>query len=169
MATTEKALSAEIPKPAKKEPKRSKANGAPAEAAVIGSDDGRTIIRNQVVAKIAGLAAREVPGVHKLVPYGASQQVSSLAKTVTGTQMRDLGIHVDVGDEEAAIDVRIITDYGASIPEVADGIRRNVFERVQEMTGLQVVEINIDVVDLFFGEDEDEDTGELLLQPSRVS
>lgn len=154
MATTaekeNKALTQKAKKPAERD------NGIPEDASLIRDDGGRTIIRHQVVAKIAGLAVREVEGVHKLVPFGASQQVSSLASAVTRSEMRDLGIHVDVGQKEAAVDVRIITEYGVSIPRVSDAIRVNVAERVGAMTGLEVVEVNIDVVDLYFGEDDEE-------------
>ncbi|GIV60488.1 Asp23/Gls24 family envelope stress response protein [Rhodocaloribacter litoris] len=125
-------------------------------ASVTQDESGQTIIRNQVVAKIASLAVREIEGVHRLVPFGATQSVVSLAKTVTGGTMRDLGVQVEVGTREAAIDVRIVVDYGVSIPAIAEAIRRNVAERVEEMTGLKVVEINIDVVDLYFGEEEEE-------------
>ncbi|GIV58740.1 MAG: Asp23/Gls24 family envelope stress response protein [Bacteroidetes bacterium] len=124
-------------------------------ASVTQGESGQTIIRNQVVAKIASLAAREVEGVHRLVPFGPSQSVVSLAKTVTGGTMRDLGVQVEVGTREAAVDIRLVVDYGASIPAVAEAIRRNIAERVEAMTGLKVVEVNIDVVDLYFGDEEE--------------
>lgn len=127
---------------------------APAGSSVLVGEDGRTIVHNQVVAKIAGLAVREIEGVNRLVPYDTSQSVTSFAKTITRSDMHDLGIHVEVGQKEAAVDVRIITEYGASIPAVADAIRRNVADRIGAMTGLNVVEVNIDVMDLYFPEDE---------------
>ena len=141
---------------AKNENKRSQAAKSPVKASSIqatsvqDADGGQTIIYNDVVAKIAGMAVREVSGVHELVPFGAGQSVTQLAKRVTGQAMRDLGIQVEVGKVEAAVDVRIITEYGASISEVADLIRANVRDRVEGMTGLKVVEVNIEVVDLFF-------------------
>ena len=125
-------------------------------ASVLVGDDGKTIVHNQVVAKIAGLAVQEIEGVQRLVPYGPGQTVSSFAKTITRSSMHELGVNVEVGQKEAAIDVRIITTYGASIPAVADGVRRNVSDRIEQMTGLKVVEVNIDVVDLYFPEAEDD-------------
>ena len=133
---------------------RNDEKGVPAGASVLVGDDGRTIVHNQVVAKIAGLAVREIGGVQRLVPYGTGQSVTSFAKTITRSDMHDLGVHVEVGQKEAAVDVRIITEYGASIPAVADAIRRNVADRIESMTGLKVVEVNIDVMDLYFPEDE---------------
>ena len=127
-----------------------------AGASVLIGDDGKTVVHNQVVAKIAGLAVQEIEGVQRLVPYGPGQTVSSFAKTITRSSMHELGVNVEVGQKEAAVDVRIITTYGASIPAVADGIRRNVTDRIQQMTGLKVVEVNIDVVDLYFPDGEEE-------------
>jgi uncharacterized alkaline shock family protein YloU len=128
-----------------------------AGASVLVGDDGNTVVHNQVVAKIAGLAVQEIEGVQRLVPFGPGQTVSSFAKTITRSSMHELGVNVEVGQKEAAVDVRIITTYGASIPAVADGIRRNVTDRIQQMTGLKVVEVNIDVVDLYFPDGEEEE------------
>ena len=137
-------------------------------ASVTRDEGGQTIIRNQVVAKIAGLAVREVEGVHRLMPFGATQSVASVAQRLTGSDIRDMGVQVEVGTKEAAIDVRIITDFGASIPKIAEAIRLNVMDRVGTMTGLRVVSVNIDVVDLYFQEDEaevvEEEQPGLLLQ-----
>lgn len=126
------------------------------EASVLIDEDGRTTIYQQVVAKIAGIAVREIEGVRRLVPFGAGQQVSSVARSLTGTDMRDLGVRVEVGTKEAAVDVRIVTDYGISIPSVAEAVRQNVSSRIEEMTGLHVIEVNIDVVDLYFEGEEEE-------------
>ncbi len=128
----------------------------PDGASVLTGDDGRTIVHNQVVAKIAGLAVQEIEGVNRLVPYGAGQAVTSFAKNITRSDMHDLGVHVEVGEREAAVDVRVVTDYGASIPAIADAVRRNVSDRIGGMTGLKVVEVNIDVIDLYFPEEEQE-------------
>ena len=121
---------------------------------ILDSQGGRTIVMESVVAKIAGLAVREVPGVHNLVPYGAGQAITSFARNIRGSDMRELGVHVEVGTIEAAVDVRIVAEYGACIPDIATSIRENVTARVGEMTGLRVKEINIEVVDLYFDEPE---------------
>ncbi len=122
------------------------------ETVLISSETGKTLVMEAVVAKIAGLAVREVPGVHSLVPWGAGQRLSSMAKSIRGTEMKDLGVRVEVGTVECAVDARIITEYGASIPKISDQIRGNVIERVKSMTGLVVKELNITVVDLYFDE-----------------
>lgn len=59
------------------------------------------------------------------------------------------GVAVEVGEKEAAIDLDVVTYYGESITEVSDAVRRNIIDRVEGMTGLQVVEVNINVDDIF--------------------
>ena len=59
-------------------------------------------------------------------------------------------VDVVVGEIEAAVDLGMSVDYGVSIPDVADAVRRNIMGRVQTMTGLIVKEVNIDVTDLYF-------------------
>lgn len=140
--------------PPRQKETRLKAQPSSSDAVLLESEGGRTSIQPHVVAKIAGLAVREVSGVHALVPFGTGQAITSLARAVTGAQMRDLGVSVEVGTIEAAVDVRITTDYGVSIPEIASSVRSNVSARIMEMTGLRVTEVNIEVVDLFFAEDE---------------
>lgn len=121
---------------------------------VLQGETGSTTIQPHVVAKIAGLAVREVPGVHSLVPFGAGQALTRVARSVTGSDYRDLGVNVEVGKVEAAIDVRIVTEYGVSIPQVAAEIRNNVERRIDEMTGLRMKETNVEVVDLYFPGDD---------------
>ena len=58
------------------------------------------------------------------------------------------GVAVEVGERQAAIDLDVVTYYGQSIVEVTEAIRSNVIDRVESMTGLEVVEVNIAVADL---------------------
>lgn len=124
------------------------------EGMLIVSEHGQTKISEEVVGKIAGLAVREVNGVRSLVPFGAGQTLSSLANQIRGNDMKDLGVHVEVGSVEVAVDVRIVSDYGISIPRIAEQIRENLAARITEMTGLKLKEVNIEVVDLYFPEDQ---------------
>lgn len=126
----------------------------PAGASVLVTDAGRTSIANNVVAKIAGLAAREVDGVYQLIGSGAGAALSGIAQRVTGSEAVDRGVNVEVGQREAAVDLKMITVYGASISDVAQAVRQNIITRVREMTGLIVKEVNIDVTDLYFPGDE---------------
>jgi len=115
------------------------------------SGPGRTTIADAVVAKIAVLAAREIPGVHAMggarTRPGAgapAQRQRQGAETAYGP-----GVSVAVGQGQATIDLEVVTYYGQSIVEVTDAVRRNVIERVQSMTGLEVTEVNIMVDDLY--------------------
>jgi uncharacterized alkaline shock family protein YloU len=74
------------------------------------------------------------------------------------------GVGVEVGETQAAIDLDIVVDYGVSIADLGRGIQRNVKQAVERMTGLEVVEVNVNVDDLYLpGGDGDEDSS------SRVS
>jgi uncharacterized alkaline shock family protein YloU len=119
-------------------------------------DKGKTIISDGVVAKIAGLAAREVEGVHALVATGLGQTVAGLARAVARQQSQDRGILVEVGEREAAVDVRLSADYGVNLPAVAAAVRNNVIARVEGMTGLIVKEVNVAIIDLYFPGEEPE-------------
>lgn len=120
------------------------------QAEEIVTAQGRTTIADGVVAKIAGIAADEVDGVHELVPTGAGKAISGLATRVTGGDTRSTAVHVEVGEREAAVDLSMIVDYGVSIPQVADAVRHNIMNRVGAMTGLAVKEVNIGVTDMYF-------------------
>ena len=117
--------------------------------------EGKTTIADVVVSKIAAIAAREVPGVHELVGQGMGAAVTGLAQRVGRSDARSTGVNVEVGEREAAIDFRLTVEYGVSIPQLAVDVRRNVMDRLQTMTGLRVKEVNIDVVDLYFPQEEE--------------
>jgi uncharacterized alkaline shock family protein YloU len=70
--------------------------------------------------------------------------------------MRELGVQVEVGKREAACDLRIVAEYGESIPRIAKEIRESISTNVLQLTGLHVTEVNIEVVDLSFGDEPDE-------------
>ena len=126
------------------------------DATEITTAHGKTKIEDIVVAKIADLAAREIPGVHDLTPLSTAKMLSgmasSLASRVTGGGSGQPGqvVNVVVGEIEAAVDLGMSVDYGENIPQVADAVRSNIIGRIQAMTGLIVKEVNIDVTDLYF-------------------
>jgi uncharacterized alkaline shock family protein YloU len=66
------------------------------------------------------------------------------------------GISVEVGELQAAIDLEIVVDYGASITDVAAAVRENVISAVERMAGREVVEVNIAVSDVKLPDEEDE-------------
>lgn len=112
------------------------------------TEHGNTTIADGVVAKIAGIAAREISGVHAL-GGGAARTFGALRERIPGQSTNvSQGVVVEVGDEQAAVDVSIIAEYGIAIADLAAGIRRNVISSVERMTGMQVTEVNIAVLDI---------------------
>jgi len=124
----------------------------PSGAMELPTSQGKTIIADQVVAKIVAMTAREVAGVHTLTASGARGALAGLTQRVTGDS-RTQGVSVEVGEREAAVNVGMEVEYGKSIPQVTEAVRRNIINRVQAMTGLTVKEVNIEVSDLFFQEE----------------
>ncbi|HUC93384.1 MAG TPA: Asp23/Gls24 family envelope stress response protein [Paenibacillus sp.] len=116
---------------------------------------GNIRISDDVVATIAGLAALETPGIAAM-SGGISE---GLAKRLSGKNAQK-GVSVEVGQVEAAIDLRVIVQYGIPIHEVCRQLQDNVREAVQNMTGLLVVEVNVKVEGVAFREDEKEDAAQ---------
>jgi uncharacterized alkaline shock family protein YloU len=119
-----------------------------------GDGRGKTSIAETVVTKIANLAAREVDGVVDLGGTVTSA-ISSVVGRVRGSEHRTAGVGVEVGAKQAAVDLVIKVRYPFPIHEVADSVRQNVIDRIEGMTGLAVVEVNIAVTDLAFDSDEE--------------
>ena len=120
----------------------------------LATEHGKTAIADSVVAKISGLACREIDGVHEM-GAGLSRTLGVLKDKlpVGGSQPTAArGVHVEVGERQAAIDLDIVVVYGASIVDVANAVRENVIGRVEAMTGLEVTEVNVTVDDVYLGE-----------------
>ncbi|MCQ9129615.1 MULTISPECIES: Asp23/Gls24 family envelope stress response protein [Streptomyces] len=128
-------------------------SGAPAQSR------GKTTMADGVVAKIAGLAAREVPGVHRL-GGGVSRAFGAMRDRVPGAGAGGAvtrGVKVEVGERQAAVDLNLVVEYGASIVDVAGDVRGDVIGAVERMTGLEVVEVNIAVDDVHLPDEEEEE------------
>ncbi|KKC46897.1 MULTISPECIES: Asp23/Gls24 family envelope stress response protein [Paenibacillus] len=111
-------------------------------------------ISDDVVATIAGLAALETPGIAAM-SGGISE---GLAKRLSGKNAQK-GVSVEVGQLEAAVDLRVIVQYGIPIQEVCRQLQLNVREAVENMTGLNVVEINVKVDGVLFRDEPVEEAG----------
>ena len=121
------------------------------------SPRGTTNISNNVVQKIAGIAALEVEKVQ--IGGGTAAAVTgflgNVSSAVTGSSGGGptSGVSVEVGNEEAAVDLTMAIEYGVSIPQVAEAVRRNVINRIENLTGLRCTEVNIVVTDVQFPEE----------------
>lgn len=129
------------------------------------SPEGKTTIADAVVQKIAGMSARDVAGVYAL-GGGAARALGSVRDRIPGSsQSTGRGVSVEVGERQAAIDLDLVTEYGVSIADVTNAVRRSVISSVEGMTGLDVTEVNISVNDIHLpGDDEDESS----VEPPRV-
>lgn len=125
------------------------------------TERGQTTIADPVVTKVAGLAAREVGGVHEL-GGGMARALGAVAQRLPVGDSTTQGVSVEVGEKEAAVDLTVVIEYGESIPRVAQQIRENVIRRIEGITGLSVTEVNVAVNDLHLPGDEQDD------EPSRV-
>ncbi|MBL1106360.1 Asp23/Gls24 family envelope stress response protein [Streptomyces sp. 5-8] len=118
---------------------------------------GRTTIADGVVEKIAGLAARDVVGVHTM-GSGLARTFGAVRDRVPGgSKSVSRGVKAEVGEVQTALDLEIVVDYGVSIADVAHAVRENVIAAVERMTGLEVVEVNIAVSDVKLPEEEEEE------------
>jgi uncharacterized alkaline shock family protein YloU len=132
----------------------------------LSTDDGKITVAQGVVQKIAGIACREISGVHAM-GVSTSRAFGAVRERIPGSSGPNVaqGVGVEVGETQAAIDLDIVVEYGVSIADLGRSIQRNVKQAVERMTGLDVVEVNINVDDLWMpGTDDDQDD-----TPSRVS
>lgn len=126
----------------------------------LNTESGQTSISDSVVSKIAGMAAREVTGVHDL-GGGTARVVGAVRERIAGGRVNvQQGISVEVGEQEAAVDVGVVAEYGVAIHELAEAIRRNVIISVERMTGLKVTEVNVTVHDVHLPQDDDNEQDE---------
>ncbi len=132
------------------------ANGS-SQRSGLSSDHGATTIADTVVSKIAGIAARDISGVHAL-GGGAARAVGALRERIPGGRTNhSQGVSVEVGERQAAVDIELIAEYGVPIADLASAVRRNVIASVERMTGLEVTEVNLEVSDVHLPEDDDQD------------
>jgi uncharacterized alkaline shock family protein YloU len=141
-------------------------SGSPATTESISTDDGKISVAQGVVQKIAGIACREISGVHAM-GVSTSRAFGAVRERIPGSSGPNVaqGVGVEVGETQAAIDLDIVVEYGVSIADLGRSIQRNVKQAVERMTGLDVVEVNVNVDDLYLpgSDDQDEDA------PARVS
>lgn len=108
------------------------------EISVTGNDTIK--IASDVVATYAGIAVSEVDGV-----YGMAGGFAGFTEALSGKKNLSKGIKVDMGEKSAKIDVSIIVEYGARIPDVAYEIQTRIKKSVETMTDLKVLEVNVHV------------------------
>lgn len=101
--------------------------------------NGGVRISTDVVASIAGVAATDVEGVLEM-----SGGIKGLSD-ILGLKNISKGIKVEVRDKDTAVDLSIIVEYGKNISDVAKKVQENVKTSIENMTGLKVIDVNINV------------------------
>jgi uncharacterized alkaline shock family protein YloU len=141
-------------------------DASPATRDRMATGDGQISVAEGVVQKIAGKACREISGVHSM-GTGSARAFGALRERIPGSSGPSVaqGVGVEVGETQAAIDLDIVVEYGVSIAELGRSIQRNVKQAVERMTGLQVVEVNVAVDDVYLPTPDDQNAA----APSRVS
>ncbi|WP_328293622.1 Asp23/Gls24 family envelope stress response protein [Kineococcus sp. NBC_00420] len=134
----------------------------------LASAHGVTTIADTVVSKIAGLAAKDVSGVHAL-GGGAARAVGALRERIPGSRTNhSQGVSVEVGERQAAVDIELIAEYGVAIADLATAVRRNVINSVERMTGLEVTEVNLEVSDVHLPDEDDAEETPVRTTTTRV-
>jgi uncharacterized alkaline shock family protein YloU len=108
---------------------------------------GRTVISDTAVAKVVGVAARSVAGVHAL-GSGASRSIGAIRDVVGATDLTQ-GIRVEVGESQVAVDIILMAEYGYPLQELANTVRAAVYAAVEDLVGRDVIEVNIEITDVF--------------------
>ena len=113
-------------------------------------------IADDVVSVIAGKAVSEISGVAGM----AGGFAGGISEVFSGKNNLSKGIKVDVGEKEVKIDVNIIVEYGARIPDIAFEIQNRVKKAVETMTGLTVTSVNVHVQGVNIPEEKEEPKNE---------
>lgn len=137
---------------------QTKIHGAAAGSTV--ASTGQTIIEDSVIAKIAGIAAREVNGVHAL-GGGAARAVGAIRDALNSTDLTQ-GISVEVGETQVAVDVTIVAEYPVSLQQVADEVRATISRAILDYVGKEAVEVNVTINDVHVpADDTDEEVADV--------
>ncbi|MGO2749788.1 MAG: Asp23/Gls24 family envelope stress response protein [Pseudoclavibacter sp.] len=129
----------------------------------LASGPGTTTVVDSVVARVAGIAAREAQGVYDL-GGGAARAIGAIRNAINATDQSQ-GVSVEVGEKQVAVDVTIVAEYPVSLQDVADGVRADVIRAIESIVGLEVTEVNVTVNDVHLpSDDRDEEPAEARVQ-----
>ena len=105
---------------------------------------GTITYANEVIATIAGVAANEIDGIAGMCVSGGFSEILGRNRTITK------GVKVEVGSQEAAVDLYIVVEYGQPIQKVAQEVQENVRKALESLTGLHVVRVDVHVQGVSF-------------------
>lgn len=107
-------------------------------------EESKLIIQDKVVAKIARIAVNNIDGILEM----KGNIADSIGSFFGSNDRKTAGVNVEVGEREAKINLDVVIEYGKNARQIFNDIQRIVSANVKEMTGLDVVTINVDVVDV---------------------
>ena len=116
----------------------------PARVDVDLQNGGTITYATEVIATIAGVAANEVEGIAGMCVSGGIGEILGRNRNITK------GVKVEVGSQEAAVDLYTIMEYGYPIPKVAGEVQENVRKALESLTGLHVVRVDVHVQGVSF-------------------
>lgn len=114
---------------------------------------GTITYANEVIAIIAGVAANEVDGVAAMCSSSSITDVFGRSKSVSKVTK---GVKVELGTEEAAVDLYLIVEYGTPIQTCAAAVQENVRKSIESMTGLHVVRVDVHVQGVSFEKEQNQ-------------
>lgn len=121
--------------------------------AVLAVGRGKTTIANEVVEKIAGIAAREVPGVYDLGGDAARLFTAVKERLHLGEEDADQGVSVRLEGKQAEIEIVIVIEFGFQVFSVTEAVREKVISAVESMLGLEVAAVDVTVDDVHIESD----------------
>lgn len=121
-----------------------------------GSIAGTTVIADSVIAKIVGIAAREVSGVHTLA--NGAGPLGAIRDAISGTDVAQ-GVSINVADSQVAVDISLVAEYPVPLHKVAADVRAAVIAAVESLVELRVTEVNVTIKDVHLASDDDDTAG----------
>lgn len=115
---------------------------------------GKLTYEDKVVQKIIGISLEKVNGL--LTVDGGF--FSNLTGKLVNTDNVTSGVDVEVGEKQVAVDLDIVAEYGKDIHKIYNEMKEIITKEVKNMTGLEVIEVNVNVVDIKTEEQHEEDS-----------
>lgn len=107
-------------------------------------EESKLRFEDKVIAKISKLAVNSLDGILDM----KGNFFDSVSSVFSSNEQTTSGVAVEVGSKEAKVSMQIILEYGKNAPKIFEEIKKVVRQNVKEMTGLDVVTVNVDVVDV---------------------
>ena len=126
---------------------------------------GTLSYEDKVIQKIVGLSIGQIDGL--LTVDGGF--FSNIAEKLVNTNNKTTGVGVEVGKKQVAVDLSIVAEYGKNIAEIYQEIKKVISKQVNQMTELEVVEVNVDVTDIKTQEQYEKDSVSLQDKATEVA